>query len=66
MINVIKVILYRMIKSKLYLVMFIFIILIVIVCFIYFLSSFVIKVNIGIVGDYNINFNSEEINIIKF
>lgn len=65
MINVIKVILYRMIKSKSYLVMPIFIIPIVIACSIYFSSSFVTKANIGIVGDYNINFNSEEINIIK-
>jgi len=65
MINVIKGILYRMINSKTYLIMPIVITPIVIVAAIYFSSSFVEKVNVGVVGNNNVNFNSEEFNIIK-
>jgi len=65
MINVIKGILYRMIKNKSYLIMPIVITPIVIAAAIYFSSSIIEKTNIGIVGYCNINFNKDEINIIK-
>ena len=65
MINVIKGILYRMINSKTYLIIPIAITPIVIAAAIYFSSSFVEKANIGIVGNYNVNINSDEVNIIK-
>ena len=65
MINVIKGILYRMINNKGYLMMPLVITPIVIATAIYFSSSFMAKANIGVVGDTNINFNSDEINIVK-
>jgi ABC-2 type transport system permease protein len=65
MINVIKGILYRMIKNKSYLVMPIVITPIAIAAAIYFSSSLVTRPNIGVVGNYNINFKSDEINIIR-
>ena len=65
MINVIKWILYRMINSKTYLIMPLVITPIVIAAAIYFSSSFAAKINVGVVGDYNVKFNSDEINIIK-
>ena len=65
MINVIKGLLYRMINNKAYLIMPFVITPIVIAVAIYFSSSFVTRANIGVVGDYNINFKSDEINIIK-
>ena len=65
MINIIKGILYRMINSKPYLIMPLLITPIVIVAAIYFSSSFAAKINVGVVGDYNVKFNSDEINIIK-
>lgn len=65
MINIIKGILYRMINSKTYLIMPFIITPIVIAAAIYFSSSFATKINVGVVGDYNVKFNSDEINIIK-
>jgi ABC-2 type transport system permease protein len=65
MINVIKGILYRMVNNTGYLIMPILITPIVIATAIYFSSSFMAKANIGVVGDTNINFNSDEINIVK-
>lgn len=65
MINVIKGILYRMTRNKPYLIMPLVITPIVIVVAIYFSSSFVTKLNIGVVGTDNISFESDEINIIK-
>lgn len=65
MINVIKGILFRMINSKTYLVMPLIITPIVIAAAIYFSSSFVERANIAIVGDYMIDFNSDEVNVIK-
>jgi ABC-2 type transport system permease protein len=63
--SVIKGILYRMINNKTYLIMPLLITPIVIAAAIYFSSSLVAKANIGVVGDGNINFNSDEINITK-
>lgn len=65
MINVIKGILYRMVNNKGYLMMPVLITPIVIATAIYFSSSFMIKANIGVVGGNDINFNSDEINIIR-
>lgn len=65
MINVIKGILYRMVNNTGYLIMPILITPIVIATAIYFSSSFMAKANIGVVGDTDINFNSDEINIVK-
>lgn len=65
MINVIKGILYRMVNNKGYLMMPILITPVVIAAAIYFSSSFMIKANIGVVGGNDINFNSDEINIVK-
>ena len=65
MINVIKGILYRMVNNTGYLIMPIVITPIVIATAIYFSSSFMAKANIGVVGDTNINFNSDEVNIIR-
>lgn len=65
MINVIKGILYRMINSKTYLIMPLIITPVVIAAAIYFSSSFAEKANIGIVGNYKVYFNSDEVNIIK-
>lgn len=65
MINVIKGILYRMVNNKGYLMMPILITPVVIAAAIYFSSSFMVKANIGVVGGNDINFNSDEINIVK-
>lgn len=65
MINVIKGILYRMINNKAYLIMPVVITPIIIAVAIYFSSSFVTRPNIGVVGDYNVNFNSDEIDITR-
>jgi ABC-type multidrug transport system, permease component len=65
MINVIKGILYRMVNNKGYLMMPVLITPIVIAAAIYFSSSFMIKANIGVVGGNDINFNSDEINIVR-
>lgn len=65
MINVIKGILYRMINNKAYLIMSLVITPLVIAAAIYFSSNIVEKVNIGVVGECNINFNSDEINITR-
>ncbi|EKQ56764.1 MULTISPECIES: ABC transporter permease [unclassified Clostridium] len=65
MINVVKGILYRMIINNTYLIMPLIITPIVIGAAIYFSSSFVERANIGVVGDYDVNFNSNEINVIR-
>lgn len=64
MINVIKGILYRMINNRPYLIMPIVITPAVIAAAIFFSSSFILKANVGVVGN-NINFNSDEVNIIR-
>lgn len=64
MINVIKGILYRMINNRPYLTMPIVITPAVIAAAIFFSSSFILKANVGVVGN-NINFNSDEVNIIR-
>lgn len=64
MINVIKGILYRMINNIPYLIMPLVITPVVIAAAIFFSSSFIAKTNVGVVGD-NINFNSNEVNIIR-
>ncbi|MFW2490635.1 ABC transporter permease [Clostridium chromiireducens] len=65
MINIIKGILYRMINNKSYLIMPIVITPIIIAISIYFSSSLVAKYNIGVIGDYSANFNSDEVNITR-
>ncbi|SHJ24621.1 ABC-2 type transport system permease protein [Clostridium cavendishii DSM 21758] len=65
MINLIKGLLYRMINNKTFLIMPLIITPIVIAAAIYFSSSFVTRANIGVVGDYNVNLKSDEINIVK-
>ena len=65
MINIIKGILYRMISNKAYLIMPLVITPIVIAAAIYFSSSIIEKTNIGIMGECNINFNMDEINITR-
>lgn len=64
MINVIKGILYRMINNRPYLIMPLLITPVVIAAAIFFSSSFIAKANVGVVGG-NINFNSDEVNIIR-
>lgn len=64
MINLIKGILYRMINNRPYLIMPIVITPAVIAAALFFSSSFILKANIGVVGN-NINFNSDEVNIIR-
>jgi ABC-2 type transport system permease protein len=65
MIKVINGILYRMSRNKAYLIIPLVIAPIVIAAAIYFSSSIVTRPNIGVVGIDNINFKTNEVNIIK-
>lgn len=65
MINLIKGILYRMVNNKDFLIMPLIITPIVIAAAMFFSSSFVTKANVGVIGDGEVNFNNDEINVIK-